>query len=270
MTALPMLLQPDELEQRLDDQNLRIIDLCSEESYLSRHVPSAVHLDYAHIVAARPPAMGLLPDEHRLNMMLSHIGLTLESHVVAYDAEGNGRASRLLWTLEALGHEQFSLLNGGLNAWLIEGYPIKQGQETRPLSHFHRYYQGNKVADKEYIFAHLFDPNVAILDARSPAEYHGEDVRAQRGGHIPGAVNFEWTRAIDQERNLRFKPMDELRSILESLGITPDKEVICYCQTHHRSAHTFMVLKYLGYPRIKGYPGSWSEWGNDPDTPIEV
>jgi thiosulfate/3-mercaptopyruvate sulfurtransferase len=162
------------------------------------------------------------------------------------------------------------LLDGGLKAWLIEGHPVKQDRETRPPSHFHGTYQGNKVADKKYILAHLFDPNVVILDARSPAEYHGEDVRAQRGGHIPGAVNFEWIRAIDQERNLRFKPVDKLRSMLESLGITPDKEVICHCQTHHRSAHTYMVLKYLGYPKVKGYPGSWSEWGNDPDTPIEM
>jgi thiosulfate/3-mercaptopyruvate sulfurtransferase len=270
MATLPILLQPGELEQRLDDKNLVIIDLCSEKSYLSCHVPGAVHLDYAHIVAARPPVMGLLPDEDRLNLMLSSIGLTLESHVVAYDDEGNGRASRLVWTLEELGHERFSLLDGGLKAWLIEGHPVKQDRETRLPSHFRGTYQGNKVADKKYILAHLFDPDVVILDARSPAEYHGEDIRAQRGGHIPGAVNFEWMRAIDQERNLRFKPVDKLRSMLESLGITPDKEVICHCQTHHRSAHTYMVLKYLGYPKVKGYPGSWSEWGNDPDTPIEM
>src|SRR5699024_4315591 len=109
MATLPMLLQPDELEQRLDDQNLLIVDLCSEESYLSGHVPGAVHVNYAHIVSTCPPVMGLLPDEHRLNLLLSHIGLTGESHVVAYDAEGNGRASRFLWTLEVLGHKQLSL-----------------------------------------------------------------------------------------------------------------------------------------------------------------
>lgn len=270
MVAFPMLLQPDELERQLEAENLLIVDLCSEESYLSRHVPGAVHLDYSHIVTARPPVMGLLPDELRLSRVLSHLGFTPESHVIAYDAEGNGRASRLLWTLEELGHEQFSLLDGGLKAWLIEGHSVRQGRETRAPSHFHGCYQGSRAVDKEYILAHLSDPEVVILDARSPAEYQGEYVRAQRGGHIPGAVNFEWTRAIDQQRNLRLKPMEELRLSLEELGVTPDKEVICHCQTHHRSAHTCMVLKYLGYSRVKGYPGSWSEWGNDPETPIEV
>jgi thiosulfate/3-mercaptopyruvate sulfurtransferase len=267
---LPFLLQPDELEQRLDDNKLLIVDLCGEEAYLTRHVPGSVPLDYAHIVATRPPAMGLLPDEQRLSRVLSNIGFGPERHVVAYDGEGNGRAARFLWTLEELGYEQFSLLDGGMKAWLTERHPLRGGRETQLPSHFHGHYQGDKVADKAYILAHLSDPNVVILDARSPAEYRGEYVRAQRGGHIPGAVNFEWTQAIDQERNLRFKPKDELRSMLESLGVTPDKEIICHCQTHHRSAHTCMVLKYLEYPWVKGYPGSWSEWGNDPTTPIEA
>lgn len=267
---LPLLLQPSELEQRLGDDSLLIVDLCDEDAYLAHHIPGAVHLDYAHIVAARPPAMGLLPDERRLSRVLSNIGFSLEKPIIAYDAEGNGRASRFLWTLEVLRHEQFSLLDGGLKAWLAEGYPVKEGCETQQPHFFHGNYHQDRVATKEYILAHLSDPDVIILDARSPAEYQGAHLRAQRGGHIPGAVNFEWTRAIDQRHNLRFKSMDELRSMLEALGITPDKEIICHCQTHHRSAHTCMVLKYLGYPRIKGYPGSWSEWGNDPTTPIET
>jgi len=268
--SYPLLLQPKELAQRLDDNRLLIVDLCGEESYLARHVPRAVSLEYAHIVAARPPVMGLLPDEQRLSRVLSNIGFGPERHVVAYDAEGNGRAARFLWTLEELGYGQFSLLNGGLKAWLAENHPLRRGSEIQPRSHFHGHYQGDKAADKEYILAHLADPNVVIVDARSPAEYHGEYVRAQRGGHIPGAVNFEWTQAIDQERNLRFKSREKLRLMLETRGVTPDREIICYCQTHHRSAHTCMVLKYLEYPRVKGYPGSWSEWGNDPTTPIEV
>jgi thiosulfate/3-mercaptopyruvate sulfurtransferase len=115
----------------------------------------------------------------------------------------------------------------------------------------------------------LDDPEVVVLDVRTPAEFAGDDVRAARGGHIPGAVNMDWTLAIDRGRNLRLKPEGDLRRMLEELGVTPDKEVIVHCQTHHRSAHTYMVLKSLGYPRIRGYDGSWSEWGNDQNTPIE-
>ncbi len=126
------------------------------------------------------------------------------------------------------------------------------------------------VADKAYILAHLDDLGVVILDTRSPAEFSGIDIRAARGGHIPGAINMDWILAMDRERNLRLKSEVELRGILENLGITPDKEVITHCQTHHRSSHTYVTLKALGFPRIKGYPGSWSEWGNDLELPIEA
>ena len=114
------------------------------------------------------------------------------------------------------------------------------------------------------------DPDVVFLDTRTPEEYRGINVRALRGGHIPGAVNFNWLDAIDQARNLRLKPAEDLRRLLEAAGAGPDKEVIAYCQTHHRSSHTYVVLKSLGYPRIKGYPGAWSEWGNLADTPVEI
>jgi thiosulfate/3-mercaptopyruvate sulfurtransferase len=110
---------------------------------------------------------------------------------------------------------------------------------------------------------------VAIIDARSPAEYSGRDKRAERAGHIPGAVNLNWTTAMDQPRKLRLKQEEVLRQMLSDLGVTPDKEVIVYCQTHHRSSHTYIMLKALGYPNVKAYPGSWAEWGNSPETPIE-
>ncbi|MFO1352680.1 MAG: rhodanese-like domain-containing protein [Gammaproteobacteria bacterium] len=97
----------------------------------------------------------------------------------------------------------------------------------------------------------------------------GIDVRAARGGHIPGALNLNWLEAIDRGRALRFKPDDDLRALLAGRGVTPDKEIMPYCQTHHRSSHTYMVLKHLGFPRVCAYPGAWSEWGNDPALPLE-
>ncbi len=278
--VLPFLVEPDQLEQALRTDALLVVDVNDEAAYAQCHVPGAVNLPYRALVVAKPPAMGLLPGEGRLIEILSFLGVTPEIHVVAYDSEGNGKASRLLWTLDAVGHSRSSLLNGGLHAWVNEGHPAEQAGHRPNEAAPNAAAMGaapaavtrrpDVVADKAYILAHLEAPDAVVLDARSPAEYAGQDVRATRGGHIPGAVNLEWTQTIDRERNLRFKPEAELRAMLEAIGVTPDKEVIVHCQTHHRSAHTYAVLKSLGYERVRGYDGSWSEWGNDPDSPVET
>jgi len=266
---LPLLIEPTELVAHLGAPDLRIVDLNQPSVYTRAHVPSAVHLDYGRIVASRPPAMALLPDAEQLGAALGSIGIAPEDHVVAYDDEGGGRASRLLWTLDAIGHQGASLLNGGLRAWLAERLPTESGMSTVAPTRYPVRIVGDVEADKNYVLAHLNDPSVVLVDARSPEEYAGTTKRAARGGHIPGAVNFNWTDAIDPTRHLRLRDAAALRRVLEKLGVTPDKEAITYCQTHHRSAHTYMVLKILGYRRVRSYPGSWSEWGNLPDTPIE-
>lgn len=266
---LPLLVEPAELAAQLNAPNLRIVDVGRAETFARTHLPGAVHLDYARIVAARPPIGGLLPETAQLAEVLGAIGLTPAHHVVAYDNEGNGKAARLLWTLDAVGHPQASLLNGGLDAWVVENRPVESG--TRPVTST-RYpvaLSGAVVADKDYVLRHLRDSRTLLLDARAPEEYAGAIRRAARGGHIPGAVNFNWIEAMDASRQLRLKPAEQLKQTLASLGVIPEKEIITYCQTHHRSAHTYFVLKHLGYPRIRGYPGSWSEWGNSAELPIE-
>jgi thiosulfate/3-mercaptopyruvate sulfurtransferase len=266
----PLLIEPEALRASLADPAMLIVDLCDPARNAAGHIPGAVHLDYADLVRVAPPAMGLLPTEAQLSAVLVRLGLTPERQVVAYDEEGNGRAGRLLWTLATLGHERVSLLNGGIHAWDASGGPLEA-----PFRHpSHRGYVARfvnppvAVADRDYILARLGQPDVVFLDTRTPAEYAGDDVRAARGGHIPGAVNLNWTDAMDPHRQYRFQPDPILRGMLEIRGVTPDKEVIVYCQTHHRSAHTYWVLRHLGYDQVRGYPGAWSEWGNDPALPV--
>lgn len=266
---LPLIVEPVELEKYLGRENLLVVDLSQREMYDEVHIPGAVHLDPALLSSGKQPAAGSLPTEAQLSTILSTIGLTPESHVVAYDEEGGGWASRLLWTLDVVNHPYFSLLNGGICSWLTEGYPISDQLEDKIPTTCKVSCGTRRSVDKDYIIERLGDPSVAIIDARSRAEFIGEDVRAKRGGHIPGAVNLNWVTTMDRGRKLRLKPDEVLREMLSELGVTPDKEVIVYCQTHHRSSHSYIMLKALGFSDVKAYPGSWAEWGNSPDTPIE-
>lgn len=266
---LPLILEPSELKEHLHSNNLLIIDLSSPATYVQYHIPGAVFLNYEWIVRIEQPRMGLLPTEEQLSNVFGSLGLTKDKHVVVYDDEGGGRACRLLWTLDVAGHKNFSLLNGGLQAWSNHRNEISSTINYPTPNKYKAEMNFGPVATRQFLLDHLSDDNVIILDTRSAAEFNGAKVYAQRGGHIPGAVNIEWTDAMDNKHDNRLKPEHELRQILENKGITTDKIVVTHCQTHHRSAHTYIMLKSLGYKNIKGYPGSWSDWGNEANTPIE-
>lgn len=266
---LPLVVEPDELQQHIGNPALLIVDLSKPGSYSQYHVPGAVHLEYSEIVTSRPPVMGLLPDAASLSDTLSYIGATPDHHIVAYDDEGGAKACRFLWTLDVIGHRHHALLNGGLHAWLNENHATNNEDVEPNTTRYAATITPAAHVDKAYVLASLGKPSVVLLDTRSEAEFNGSDKRASRGGHIPGAINVDWVRAIDQGNNMRLRPAAELRSMYEVLGVTRDKEIITYCQTHHRSSHTYWLLKALGYSDVKGYPGAWSEWGNAADTPVE-
>jgi thiosulfate/3-mercaptopyruvate sulfurtransferase len=267
---LPLLLEPVALRPRLGEKGLLLVDLCKDTTYQQLHIPGAVHLPYNQIVTANHPTNGLLPDPDQLEQVFSAYGIGNDTWVVAYDDEGGGNAARLLWTLEAMGHARYSLLNGGLHAWANEGHPFDREAVALQPTRFLASPNPAAVAETDHILLRLGSDDLALWDARSSNEYRGISRFSQYPGHIPGAVNLDWLEVMDREHNLRLKPKPALLEMLSALGITPEKEVVAYCQTHHRSSLAWFVLNYLDYSRARGYPGSWSDWGNRDDTPKET
>nr|VFK56722.1 MAG: thiosulfate/3-mercaptopyruvate sulfurtransferase [Candidatus Kentron sp. TUN] len=265
----PILIEPETLALYRDLEEMLIVDVSRAKSYAIAHIPQAVYLEYADLVLKNPPVGGLLPDVRHLSRFLSSIGLTPTTHVIAYDDEGGGKAGRLIWTLHLLGHDSCSILNGGIHAWANEKHTLER-QPTLPTAsdYIADIKRPEGIVDAEYVLKNLESPDIVVVDARTPAEYSGQKKFSARGGHIPGAVNLDWTSTLDRGRNFRWKSKDELRAMFEKIGASPDREIIVYCQTHHRSSQLYMVLKYLGYPNVRGYAGSWSEWGNLMGVPV--
>lgn len=268
---LPLIVEPEQLAGHLDDPQLLIIDVpLKAESYAEGHVPGAIFLDHRRLLRGSGDVPNDVPDEAALSALFSSLGLTRDTHVVAYDDEGGGWAGRLLWTLELIGHRRYSYLNGGIHAWRAAGLETSTTEHApRPSDYEAEYLHPEALIDRVELKERLGEKGFAIWDARSQEEYEGKKGRNKHLGHIPGAVNMEWTEAMDRERALRLRDYAELVTELEALGLTPDMEVVTHCQSHHRSGLTWLVGKALGFEKMRAYAGSWQEWGNRDDTPIE-
>jgi len=266
----PIVLDPADVQPLLTEANVRIVDLCSTETYAKHHVPGAVHLGYAEIVRQAPPASGLIPHEATLRQIVGRLGINADTHVICYDEEGGGHAGRLVWTLHACGHPRASVIDGGIISWANEGYPLTQDVIAVAPTDYPVTITGDSLIEADDIIARLDDETLDLLDARSVQEFTGEVAYSARPGRIPGARHVEWTDAMDQSRNLRLKPRDALLALLRERGFDPAHEVAVYCQTHHRSSLSYVMLKHLGFERVRGYHGAWSDWGNRTDTPVET
>ena len=230
MPEIKFIIEPDALEPLRKQDDVLILDLSSAAQYIAGHVPEAHYLPYAHIVRAQPPVMGLLPEAAVFSRLLSNLGANANTYIIAYDDEGGGCAARLLWTLHVFGHTRASMLNGGIISWIKEGHEISS---LPPLNNPYQEYSlrptSNETIDAGQIMQKLDAPDILLLDARSAAEYSGEKKFAARAGHIPGAIHYEWTEAMDKHNNMRVLPRTQLQTRLTELKLYKDKDIICYC-----------------------------------------
>ncbi len=266
---LGLIIEPQDLAAVMGDPELLIVDICSPQNWVRNHVHGAVHVSPAELVSGVPPATGKLPGVERLQAMLGRIGYTPQKHIVVYDDEGGGWAGRFIWTLDVIGHKHYSYLNGGLHAWYKEQHAVDAEVIEVEPTHVEITLDSSVIAELDTVKAALGNANIKIWDARSAEEYAGAKSSSARAGHIPGAVNLDWLDTMDHARNFRLLPLEILQQKLSKLGINPGNEIITHCQTHHRSGLTYLAAKALGY-KVRAYHGSWGEWGNLYDTPIEM
>jgi len=262
----------------LDDPGVRIVE--SDEDVLlydTGHIPGAVKIDW-HSDLQAPLERDYL-DAERFAKLMRDRGISRDSTVVFYGDKNNWWAAYALWVFRLFGHEDVRIMDGGRKKWEDEGRPLDIDVPKHPAGDYPVPQRSDDQirAFRDDVMAHL-QKQGPMIDVRSPEEYRGERLHmpeypqegAMRGGHIPGASNVPWARAVNAETG-EFLPAAELRALYEDeQGLAPGDDVIAYCRIGERSSHTWFVLKYLlGYDRVRNYDGSWTEWGNMVRAPIE-
>jgi thiosulfate/3-mercaptopyruvate sulfurtransferase len=244
-----------------------ILDARPAEQFAEGHLEGAVHLDLWGVSLIDTSPAPLRAFMWMIGHLFSLRGVAPDRPVVVYEQDAGIRAARVFWFLEYLGHPAAHVLDGGIEAWKRAGLPVTTKAVPPTPGEWHGTPDPTRLATWDLVNDRLGKAGTAIVDTRSTAEYLGQQVRAARGGAIPGAVHLEWKHNLAPDG--RFKTVDELRAMYEQLGVTPDREVITYCQGGYRAAHTYLALRRLGYPNVRNYTGSWKEWGDRADLPLE-
>jgi thiosulfate/3-mercaptopyruvate sulfurtransferase len=271
-----VLVETEWVAQHLNDPGLRIVE--SDEDvllYEVGHIPGAVKIDW-HVDLQDQLVRDYI-NKRGFEELLSSRGIANDTTVVFYGDKNNWWACYAFWVFKLFGHEKCVVMNGGRQKWIAENRPLSKDVPNYPRTNYVAKDRDDKTirAFRDQVMQHVAMGN-PLVDVRSPQEYTGELLHmpgypqegALRGGHIPGAKNIPWAKAVREDGT--FKSAEELKALYEQYGITPDKDVVAYCRIGERSSHTWFVLKYLlGYPKVRNYDGSWTEWGNLVGAPIE-
>ena len=270
-----VLVDTEWVAQHLNDPQVRLVE--SDEDallYETGHIPGAVKVDW--FTTLQHPVRRDFLTKEEFEALCSSLGIANDTTVVFYGDKSNWFAVYAFWLFEYYGHQDRRVMNGGRAKWVSEGRMLT----TTPLAYQATAYHATGPAKgirafRDEVMHHL-ESHQPLVDVRSTKEYTGELLHmpgypqegAQRGGHIPGAVSIPWSQAVQEDGT--FKSPAALRDLYQAHGITPDKDTIAYCRIGERSSHTWFVLKYLlGYPKVRNYDGSWTEWGNLVGAPIE-
>ena len=258
------------------DPKVKVVEVdVDTTAYDKGHVPGAIGLDWRKDLQAQP-VRDLLPKD-QFEALLSRHGISADDTIIAYGDNNNWFAAWFVWNLKYYGHRDVRLMDGGRKKWEAEGRELATESPAAQPAEYRASDPNAKIrALRDDVRGRYQDSGSRLVDVRSPKEYSGELLApenlpqegAQRGGHIPGAANIPWGQAVREDGT--FKSADELKELYGSKGVTPDKQVIAYCRIGERSSHTWFVLEYLlGYPDVRNYDGSWTEWGSLIGAPIE-